>query len=95
MAGSRTSTTLKAIAFKFGLRVHFGLQRKMLKSSIARLPAISLDLINCPSGETDCRDAALTDFNSRQFETRMKKMADQGDSCLLLNAFRTCLQFGA
>ncbi len=40
------------VAFKFGRHVHFAL--KMLKSPIARLPAILLDLINCPSGETDC-----------------------------------------
>ncbi len=41
-------------AFKFSRRVHFALQRKVLKSPIARLPAILLDLITRPSGETDC-----------------------------------------
>ncbi len=41
-------------AFKFGRRVHFALRRKMLKSPIARLPAILMYFINRPSGETDC-----------------------------------------
>ncbi len=45
--------TLRA-AFKFGRRVHSALQRKMRKPPIARLPAIEMDLINRPSGETDC-----------------------------------------
>ncbi len=40
-------------AFKFGRRVHFALRRKMLKSPIARLPAIFLNFINRPSGKTD------------------------------------------
>ncbi len=40
--------------FKFGRRVHFALRRKMLKSPIARLPAILLYFINRPRGETDC-----------------------------------------
>ncbi len=41
-------------AFKFGRGVPFALRCKMLKSSIARLPAILLDFTNRPSGETDC-----------------------------------------
>ncbi len=41
-------------AFKFGRRVHFALRRKMLNPPIARLPAIEVDFINCPSAETDC-----------------------------------------
>ncbi len=41
-------------AFKFGRRVHFALRRKMLKSPIARLPAIFMYFINRPSGKTDC-----------------------------------------
>ncbi len=40
-------------AFKFGRRVHFALRRKMLKSPIARLPAIFLDFMNRPSGDSD------------------------------------------
>ncbi len=43
-----------AFAFKFGRRVHFALRRKMLKSPIARIPAISLDFIYRPSGDADC-----------------------------------------
>ncbi len=39
-------------------------------------------------------DAALTDFNSRQFKTRMKIMAAHVDFCLFLNASLSCLQFG-
>ncbi len=36
-------------------------------------------------------DAALTGFNSRQFKTRMKKMAAQVEFCLILNVFcRAC-----
>ncbi len=37
----------------------------------------------------------LTVINSRQFKTRMMKMAAQVNFCLLLNAFLSCLQFGA
>ncbi len=40
-------------------------------------------------------DTALPDFISRQFKTRMKKMAAQVDFYLFLNAFLSCLQFGA
>ncbi len=35
------------------LRVHLALRRKMLQPPIARLPAIELDFINRPSGDTD------------------------------------------
>ncbi len=38
---------------------------------------------------------ALADFSSRQFKTRMKKMAAQVDFCLFRNAFLSCLQYGA
>ncbi len=41
-------------AFKFGRCVHFALRRKMLNPPIARLPAVQLDFIHRPSGETDC-----------------------------------------
>ncbi len=41
-------------AFKFGRRVRFALRRKMLKSRIARLPAILVDFLNRESGEPDC-----------------------------------------
>ncbi len=41
-------------AFEFGRRVHFALRRKMLNPPIARFPAIKMDFINRPSGETDC-----------------------------------------
>ncbi len=51
-------------AFKFGRRVHFALRRKMLKSPIARLPAISLYIINRPSGQTDCICEANVKRNS-------------------------------
>ncbi len=49
-----TFGTFLRAAFKFGRRVHFALRRKMLKPPIARLPAIYMDIINRPSGETDC-----------------------------------------
>ncbi len=32
-------------------------------------------------------DAALTDFNSRQFKAQMNKMAAQFEFCLILNVF--------
>ncbi len=51
-------------AFKFGRRVHFALRRNMLKSPIARLPAILLDFINCPIGETDWIYEANVKWNS-------------------------------
>ncbi len=50
----RARPTLLHAAFKFGRRVHFALRRKMLKSPIARLPAILLYIIDRPSGKTDC-----------------------------------------
>ncbi len=79
-----------------GTRVHFALRLEMLKSPIARLPAIFLDFINRPSGETEVKfDAAVTDLNSRQFKTPMKKMAAQVDFYLLFSAFLSCLQFRA
>ncbi len=40
-------------------------------------------------------DATLTDFISRQFKTRIKKMAAEVDVCFLSNAFLSCLQYGA
>ncbi len=91
------SCNLKQLVIKRnGTRVHFVLRLEMLKSPIARLPAIFLDFINRPSGETEVKfDAGLTDFNSRQFKTRMMKMAAQVDFYLLLSAFLSCSQFGA
>ncbi len=53
-------------AFKFGRRVHFALRRKTLKSPIARLPAILLDFVNRPSGETD----RIYDANVKRNSTR-------------------------
>ncbi len=52
------------LAFKFSRRVHFALRCKMLKSPIARLSAILLELINHPSGETDCIYEANVKWNS-------------------------------
>ncbi len=58
-----------------------------------------MDFINRPSGETDCVyetkvvnfDTALTDFNSRQFKTWMKKMAAQVDFFCFLMYFSVWL----
>ncbi len=82
-------------AYKCGWRGHFSLRCKMLKPPIARFPAIKLDLINRPSGETNTiyeasqvsLDTALTDFNPGKLQAWMKKMAAQVDFCLSLNAF--------
>ncbi len=38
--------------------MHLALRRKMLQPPIARLPAIELDFINRPSGDTDCINEA-------------------------------------
>ncbi len=51
--GYHTEILLSRAAFILVTRVHFPFRRKMIKSLIARLPAIQLDLINRPSGETD------------------------------------------
>ncbi len=56
------------------------------------------------SGETGCSyeakcqatfDVALTDFISRQFKTRMNKIAIQVHFWLFFNAYLPCLQYGA
>ncbi len=49
-----SSPTFFHAAFKLGRREHFTHRLKMLKSPIARLPAILLDLINRPTWEADC-----------------------------------------
>ncbi len=88
--------------------MHFALGRKMLKPPIARLPAIQMDFINRPSGETDCSyenkgqvnfDTALTDFIYRQFKTGMKKIAAQVNFFCFLMFFSVwlaiwCLKIG-
>ncbi len=57
--------------------------------------------MNRPSGQVNgskCQvkfDAALVDFNPRQFKTRVRKMAAQVDFCMFLNAALSCLQLGA
>ncbi len=40
-------------------------------------------------------NTAFNDFNSGQFKTRLKKMADQANAYLYLNAFLTPELFGA
>ncbi len=83
-------------AFQFSRCVHVALWRKMLKSPIARLPAVLLDFINRPSGEGLYlwsifeANQIWRGPNWFQFKTIMKKWPFK-----ITSAFLSCLQFGA
>ncbi len=82
--------TENGAAFNFGPRVHYALQRVMLKPPIGHIPAAGL----CRRCQVTL-DTALTNVNSCQLKTCMEKMATQVDSCLPFNAFPSHVQYDA